>query len=206
MNYAEHYHRLVLRAKTRDRPGGYVEKHHVVPRCLGGTDESENLVILTAREHYVAHQLLVKMHPDHYGVCYAAKLMTTVGRGQGRANNRYYAWLKARFSKLQSLIMKEWNAEHGNVSRREDVKRKRREAWLGEKNPSYKNPNWAAIEAAAAATRGKTQSDEHKQKKSEAIKNWHLKNPDRHPMKNPETVAKAAASRRQTWLKKKGIT
>ncbi len=40
---------------------GYTEKHHVTPRSLGGTNERENIVALTARQHFVCHLLLVKM-------------------------------------------------------------------------------------------------------------------------------------------------
>lgn len=39
----------------------YVEKHHIIPRCLGGSDKPENIVKLSGREHYVAHLLLTKM-------------------------------------------------------------------------------------------------------------------------------------------------
>ena len=203
MNYAEHYDKLISKYGSTIKPVGYSERHHVIPKCLGGSDEDSNLVYLSAEAHYVAHQLLVKMYPEHYGLSYAAMLMTRVGRGQARVSNKYYAWLKSRFSKLQKLAMKEWLKENGNPSQREDVKAKRREAWLGEKNPSYGKPNWKAIEAAANATRGKKLSGEHLRKKSEATKAYWATNPEKHPMKNPETVAKAAASRKATYERKK---
>jgi hypothetical protein len=38
----------------------YTEKHHIIPKCMGGSDKQNNLVILTAREHYIAHLLLTK--------------------------------------------------------------------------------------------------------------------------------------------------
>lgn len=205
MNYQFHYNTMMNRARNRSAPEGYVEIHHVLPRCLGGSDEPENLVILTAREHYVAHQLLVKMNPGNYGLSYAAMLMTRIGKSQGRVSNRYYEWLKRRFSKLQSELMKSWLKENVNPSERESVKQKRREAWLGDKNPSFKKPNWKAIRAAADATRGKPQSETHNKKIALSIKKWHAENPDKHPMKNPETIAKAVESRRLTWLKKKGL-
>jgi hypothetical protein len=40
---------------------GYVEKHHIVPKCIGGSDDSSNLIFLTAKEHFVCHHLLTKM-------------------------------------------------------------------------------------------------------------------------------------------------
>jgi hypothetical protein len=41
---------------------GYTERHHIQPKCLGGTDDHKNLVRLTAREHFVVHHLLTKIH------------------------------------------------------------------------------------------------------------------------------------------------
>lgn len=205
MNYARHYELLIQKHGSVTKPKWYAERHHIVPKCLGGPDEESNLIYLSAEAHYVAHQLLVKMNPEHHGLSYAAMLMTRVGRSDARVSNKYYSWLKRKYSKVQSVIMKEWLKENGNPSQREDVKIKRREAWLGEKNPSYGKPNWKSIEAATNATRGKKQSKEHNRKKSEAIKKWHEENKDKHPMKNPETLAKAIASRKATAERKRNL-
>lgn len=66
MNYENHYNMLIERAQrrnwTKTTSGCYVELHHILPRCLGGIDDNENLVYLTAKEHYVAHLLLAKIH------------------------------------------------------------------------------------------------------------------------------------------------
>lgn len=45
----------------RDNPDGYIERHHKIPKSLGGSDDAYNLVLLTAKEHYTAHHLLTKM-------------------------------------------------------------------------------------------------------------------------------------------------
>jgi len=62
MNYFLIYQRLIAKAKERTCPEGYVEKHHILPRALGGSDDSSNLVVLTSREHFIAHALLAKIH------------------------------------------------------------------------------------------------------------------------------------------------
>lgn len=54
------YYQIIDRAKTR-KVDGYVERHHIVPKSLGGTNIKDNLVSLTAREHFVCHLLLTKM-------------------------------------------------------------------------------------------------------------------------------------------------
>lgn len=61
--YTKCYFALISRAKERTLIG-YKERHHVVPRCLGGSNAESNLVDLTAREHFICHLLLTKMHSN----------------------------------------------------------------------------------------------------------------------------------------------
>lgn len=55
---------------------GYYETHHAVPKCLGGDDSKDNLVRLTAAEHYIAHLLLMKMYPEHRKMALPVILMS----------------------------------------------------------------------------------------------------------------------------------
>lgn len=61
MNYKKIYQNIVSRARSRKKMPG-LERHHVVPRSCGGTDDPENLVFLTTREHFVCHMLLVRIY------------------------------------------------------------------------------------------------------------------------------------------------
>lgn len=56
--YTQCYYNIVNRAKAREQLG-YVEKHHIIPKSLGGKDTADNLVKLTAREHFICHWLNV---------------------------------------------------------------------------------------------------------------------------------------------------
>jgi hypothetical protein len=47
---------------------GCVERHHIIPKCCGGTNCRSNLVFLTPTEHYIAHRLLVNIYPDTIGL------------------------------------------------------------------------------------------------------------------------------------------
>jgi len=58
--YNRWYMQIVNNAKNRTI-NGYIEKHHIIPRSLDGTDDKDNIVELTAREHFVCHLLLTKM-------------------------------------------------------------------------------------------------------------------------------------------------
>jgi hypothetical protein len=95
MNYSAHYNLLINRAKVRTTIG-YKEAHHIIPRCLGGTDDPANLVDLTAREHYIAHILLAKIHGGT--LWHAVNLM---GRLK-KYSNRHYEKARIEHSKLLS--------------------------------------------------------------------------------------------------------
>lgn len=58
--YSKWYFDIVNRAGSRVT-NGYVERHHIVPKSLGGSNDQTNLVKLTAKEHFICHLLLVKM-------------------------------------------------------------------------------------------------------------------------------------------------
>jgi hypothetical protein len=108
MNYQKHYENLINRAKNRIYTGHeYVEKHHILPRCMGGTNDSNNLVNLLAREHFIAHQLLVRIYPSIPGLVYALiKMSAGKGYHKGRTNNRLYEWIKRKNNILKSETKK----------------------------------------------------------------------------------------------------
>jgi hypothetical protein len=58
--YTKWYFSIIESAKTRHL-SGYVERHHIIPKCLKGTDNADNIVELSAREHFICHWLLTKM-------------------------------------------------------------------------------------------------------------------------------------------------
>jgi len=96
MNYQRIYRQLIEHAMTR-KYSGFTETHHVIPRCMSGTDDPENLVELTPEEHYLAHQLLVKIYPESHSLLKAAMMM----RPQ-RPSNKLYGWLRRRYAESQS--------------------------------------------------------------------------------------------------------
>lgn len=72
----------------------YFEFHHVVPKCLGGDNSKSNLIALTAREHFLAHYLLMKIYPDNYklGIAFASFAMNAndFGKAVIYFNSRLY--------------------------------------------------------------------------------------------------------------------
>lgn len=107
MDYQRHYERLIERARHRSLDI-YVEVHHVVPRCMGGSDDDRNLVRLTPEEHFVAHQLLHKIHPKVAKLAYS--LIVMLGNPHGGRSNKLYGWIRRKHSRNVSEQMKAlWN-------------------------------------------------------------------------------------------------
>lgn len=90
----------------------YTEVHHIIPECMGGTSEKENLVQLYAREHLVAHKLLADIYPCHNKVQYAFNKMLDYKRYDGALSPAEYERAKKKKSEAAS------------------------EAWKGENNPA----------------------------------------------------------------------
>lgn len=81
MNHQAIYDQIILKAKISNRlknDGNYYERHHILPKSLGGSDHKDNLVLLTAKEHYLCHMLLIKIHQNdkiNYIKCLRAFMM-----------------------------------------------------------------------------------------------------------------------------------
>lgn len=102
-----------MEKRLHEVPTGYTERHHILPRCFGGTNEKINLVRLTAREHLIAHLLLTKCTTggNRMKMCRAALNMS---HHKGvKINSRLYESLRIEYAEY------------------------RRMAWQGEKNPFY---------------------------------------------------------------------
>jgi len=104
MNYEKIYKDLVAKCKPRglDKKSVdyYTEIHHIVPRCMGGSDEDENLVMFTAREHFVAHLLLWKANPDNISLMWSA--YRTSNSHKDKINSRMHAILREKQANAMS--------------------------------------------------------------------------------------------------------
>lgn len=120
MNYDRIYNNIINR-RRQEVFSGYTEKHHILPRSLGGTDTAENLIDLSAREHFLCHYLLVKMQkPDtisYYKMLNAFIMMKAESTGQKRyINNRIYEKLKIQYSKIKSFEQSgSGNSQYGKI-------------------------------------------------------------------------------------------
>lgn len=61
MDYERIYREFIADRRLRESNlTGYSERHHILPRSMGGGDEPENLISLTAEDHFFAHLVLAK--------------------------------------------------------------------------------------------------------------------------------------------------
>ena len=191
--YTAWYNNIINQAKIRSLSADvYTERHHIIPKSLGGNNKKDNLVYLSAREHFVCHWLLTKMTVGENKVkmVHAAWTMTRLSKNQQRytINSRMYESLKLQ----KSLSMTGKNNPmygklpwHAGKTLSEETKQKMSNRSIGENNPFY----------------GKQHSEETKQKMSDAKKGripW-----NKGITHSDETKAKMSADRkgRTPWNK-----
>lgn len=118
MNYKKIYDNIIEK-RTNQVPDGYKERHHIIPRSLGGTDAPENLVYLTAREHFICHYLLAKMYEKYTLEWYKTNHAFLCMKSGSLLNKRYfnsrlYEGLRKNFSEVMSKSSsKENNSQFG---------------------------------------------------------------------------------------------
>ena len=125
MNYTRIYNAIIFKATSSDRKrsdGVYYEQHHILPKCLGGNNDTSNLVLLTAREHFICHHLLVKIHPNNRRLIHAFWLMCNT---KNRHQSMRYVPSSSVYQEAREL-----NAKAG-VSN--DTRRKMSESHAGSK-------------------------------------------------------------------------
>ena len=108
MRYEKIYNQLIEK-RRKETPQGYTEKHHILPRSLGGSDDPENIIELTLREHFVAHLLLVKMTEGADKIKMADAVWGFMARSGFRPNSHTYQIARSDFSKAASArAKKQW--------------------------------------------------------------------------------------------------
>jgi hypothetical protein len=225
MDYDNIYNNLISKAQSRIlEESVYVEHHHVVPKCVGGSDNSSNLVALTPEEHMVAHLLLIKMrqyksHPNYYKLVFAANMMT-VGR---KVNKAQYGWLKRLLAQTKSKIYKGKKQAPETVNKRrakligkkrtDESKERYRQSKLGKTRKPFTESHLANMRAAKIkkpfkhseeSKRRISESNKGKKKKpmsqeqKEYLSKLHTGKKDK-----PSTTIKRSESAKLAWIARK---
>lgn len=141
MNYSKHYQLLtssrqsLYTLRTEDKKQGiYYEKHHIVPRSMGGANNKENLVWLTAREHFVAHWLLWKIHRNKQ-MAYAFYSFSANRYNKRKLTSYQYEVLR----NMRSVAFSGENSPRGFLGKNhtETAKDRMKKSKQGANNPMY---------------------------------------------------------------------
>jgi hypothetical protein len=89
--YYRCYIEIVERGQTSRENLGYTEKHHVYPKCFGGSNSKTNLTILTLQEHFICHWLLTKF---------------TIGRAKSKMANALWCMMPDIKGNLRNNFVK----------------------------------------------------------------------------------------------------
>jgi hypothetical protein len=136
--YRRWYFSIIENAKNRNYDKLLHERHHIIPKSLGGTNNKENIVCLYYREHFICHWLLVKFTTsDAKGkMCSALRMMMNASVHNKRIiSNKHYEIARSALSRTKRKMSKEF-------------KQKQSELKMGKLNPMF----------------GRKQSDEQKEK------------------------------------------
>jgi hypothetical protein len=167
--YQTWYQNITDRARGR-KLDCYTEKHHIIPRSLGGTDDADNIVSLTAREHFICHWLLVKMNSgeDRAKMIYALRMMRAEKSGQQRYKTkitaRVYETIKQEYALMQSKkVSGKNNPMFGDkFYRSEEGKQRQQLAVRGDNNGSKKPSARKKIQESKLGKKREPFSDEWK--------------------------------------------
>jgi hypothetical protein len=121
MDYQKIYKNLTeIRQNERrfKKQNGY-EQHHIIPKCLGGSNDKSNLVLLTYREHYIAHWLLTKIHKNDSKIHYSFLCMLRDPYSNRKLTSRMIATIKNNFSEFRK-----WHAKMVNPMHKDSAKKK----------------------------------------------------------------------------------
>lgn len=114
MNHKKIHDQIINRAQTRVLPKEtYTEIHHVLPKSMGGSDDKNNLVSLTAKEHFIIHKLLVEIYPESDSMRRAIWCMSNTTNSEGR-NYRVGAAEYERFRILVAEVNSKMMSGEGN--------------------------------------------------------------------------------------------
>ena len=196
MDYKKCYYNLISSRQLLDRVKGggiYYESHHILPKSLGGDNNKENLVLLTFKEHFIAHLLLSKMYDGEIKrkMCYALWRMSKGSSKHERivSASQYKICREAEREAKKNHVVSEQTRlkiSLGNKGKKrtpemieahrnriigtthttsEETKEKIRNSNLGQK----RSPE--CVENNRKARLGKRQSEESKQKRSKKLIN-----------------------------------
>lgn len=198
--YTRWYYQIInsaIERKTVSNP----DRHHIIPKCMGGSNHADNLVNLTAREHFICHRLLIKMVDAKFKskMIYAAWQQSRSAKFKGaRITSRTFAKLREEMSEAykgrkRMPFTEEWRTKMSDSKKGEknsmfgrnhsvesikQISNNRKGKCTGEDNPFFKkNHSFDTIANIIEANKTiHTCPHCDKSGKSNSMKRWHFDN------------------------------
>lgn len=170
MDYKKIYDNIVTKARQECRwklkkdhhKYVYYEAHHIVPLCVGGEGRASdwrwhtNIILLTAKEHYMCHKLLCEIHPNSIKIVQAFLAM---------CNTRYNGYRPSARAFAEAKYLK------NKIGISDEVRKKISDAKKGSRNPQYgKSPTTETLTKMKEAKLGVKKPQEAIKKRVETWK------------------------------------
>lgn len=188
--YTKWYFSIVNRAKQeiRSKKLKYFESHHIIPTSLGGKNTKDNKVLLTFKEHWTCHRLLVKMaiNPIHINkMNYALYCMSRLNDEQMSRSLSFHQKMKSMEANRIASSTRNHKPNLGNKHSIETIELLRKKATgkkhsietikkIQQNNIITNNSRGSKVKKALT---GRVKNNNHKQKLSDSMKSYYANNP-----------------------------
>lgn len=186
MNYRLIYMKIIFKAKSENRRknhGIYYEKHHILPKSLfpKWAKEKRNIVLLTAKEHYFCHKLLMKIFPSQE---MSLAYIRLTHDGKRKVSMKDYEQAKILNSKIMSERLKnkkmsgQWKKGHEpwNKGKPTHLNNEYSKALSKGQKRRFENPEERRKNSERVKLQMSSMTEEEKKKRIEKIKNTLKKN------------------------------
>ncbi len=211
-SHREKYRRLYIRlidrclSMSEDELSGYNEKHHILPKCLNGKNNKENIVIMPIRYHIMAPLILMEIYPNNAKICCAALFMiygnfpNSYGlRGESIRKNFSTRTISNTIQKAKLFLKGENHPNYGKGHKmNSNTKEKIRKSLIG------REVSLETREKLRKANLGKKASEKTRRKMSESRKGKKLGPFSEEARKKRLEVARSEERRRKISLSKLG--
>ena len=168
MTYQEFINNILSTRGRFECQDKYHERHHIIPKCLGGTNDEENLIDLYANEHYIAHELLALENPHNKGLQYALWTMSRCTKVQ---NNDRYIPTEEQYKNAREAFSKAMSGENSpSYGKKMTNEQKQRLSESLKKSPAHRKhleEMWENNRGKPAHNKGISPSEESIQKMKE---------------------------------------
>jgi len=141
-NHHLNRYKKFIDALKNQRIDGYFEKHHIVPRSMGGGDDASNIICLTLRQHYIAHWMLWKAYGGkmaiafdymngikRYGYRLTGRTIKLLSQDVSKRRSERQVSAETREKQRQAKLGKKLSAEHIEKVRQSQIGRKLSDKW-----------------------------------------------------------------------------